>query len=171
MAEQWEVAVVTAGKHLNFVKRGSWEYVDRAKASGAAALLAVTDEGRLVLTEQYRPPLDAMVIDLPAGLIGDEADNEHIAEAARRELIEETGFDATVLETVYHGPSAAGCCSEVYTLVRATGLRQVGEGGGVDNENIVVRYAPVDRFREWAREQESKGRMIDPKIYAALYFL
>ena len=61
-----------AGKFLALVKEGHWEYVDRVNATGAAIIVAVTAEQKVLLVEQYRIPVHARTIELPAGIIGDE---------------------------------------------------------------------------------------------------
>ena len=60
------------GKHVFVRERDGWEFVERKTATEAVAIVAVTEAGEVVLTEQYRRPVDARVIDWPAGLIGDE---------------------------------------------------------------------------------------------------
>ena len=99
---------------------GGWEWVERVNATGAAVIAAVTDDRRLVLVEQYRVPMGQRVIDLPAGLVGDEPGGAHepMIEAARRELLEETGYEADRLDCVVSGPASPGLTTEVYTLSR-----------------------------------------------------
>ena len=88
--------VVAAGKHLRLVSVDGWEFAERTTCSGVVAIIAVTDDGKLILTEQFRPPVARRVIDLPAGLAGDISGQEHepLERAARRALQEETGYDA-----------------------------------------------------------------------------
>ena len=161
------------GRFLRLVKEGHWEYADRTNASGAAIILAVTGEQKLLLVEQYRVPVRARTIELPAGIIGDEpgSSNEEHAEAARRELIEETGFEAGHIEALMHGPSSSGLTSETVTLFHATQLRRVGLGGGVANENITVHEVALSTVREWLEAKAKEGVLIDPKVYAGLYFV
>ena len=79
---------------------------------------------QLVLVEQYRPPLDAHIIELCAGLAGDVPgkEDEPLEDAARRELLEECGYDAEHLEFLTEGPPAQGLCDEFLTFFKATGL-------------------------------------------------
>ena len=81
------------GKFLELLKEGRWEYVRRVNASGAVMIVAVTKEGELLLVEEYRVPLHARTVGLPAGISGDEGE-ESTLQSARRELEEETGYRA-----------------------------------------------------------------------------
>ena len=98
--------ILHTGKFLALVKEGHWEFADRVNATGAAIIIAVTKEQKLLLVEQYRTPVHSRTIELPAGIIGDEpgSTDESIAEAARRELFEETGYTAEHIEAVTTGP-------------------------------------------------------------------
>ena len=161
------------GKFLALVKEGHWEFADRVNATGAAIIIAVTTEQKVLLVEQYRTPVHARTIELPAGIIGDEpgSTNESIAEAARRELLEETGYTAEHIEAVTTGPSCSGITSERLTLFRALGLRRVGKGGGVANENIEVHEIPLTVIVDWLATKAKTGVLIDPKVYAGLFFI
>src|SRR5687768_1645409 len=123
--------VLAEGRYLRLIKRGRWEYVDRINAQGAAVIVAVTPENKVLLIEQYRAPLDRTVIEMPAGLVGDEGDaHEHFAVAAKRELLEETGYECEEMIEVAHGPPTPGLATELITFFVALGLRKVNDGGG-----------------------------------------
>ncbi len=168
-----DVTTLIKGRHLHFVTRGSWEFVTRPGISGIVLVLAVTDDAEVVLIEQYRPPVDAQVIELCAGLAGDlpEYEGESLEDAARRELIEECGYDATTFEWLTEGPPAQGVCDEYLTFFKATGLTRVSEGGGDDSEDIIVHHVPIADVRSWLENRRKTGTLIDPKIFTALYFL
>jgi ADP-ribose pyrophosphatase len=135
-------------------------------------VVAVTPEGKLLLVEQPRRPVKTTVIELPAGLAGDEpgAHGEALAEAARRELEEETGYGCDALEVVCEGPSSAGLTSEVLTVFRARGVRRVGAGGGVEGEAITLHEVALAEVHAFLRRRTAEGALVDPKVYAALWF-
>jgi len=162
-----------AGKFLSLVREGHWEYAERVKVNGAAIIVAVTEEEKLLLVEQYRIPVHARTIEMPAGIIGDECGTtaESNAEAARRELLEETGYIAEHLEELTRGASSSGLASEIVVLFRATGLRRVSNGGGVEHEEITVHEVPLGEAHDWLAAKSRAGLLIDPKVYAGLYFL
>jgi ADP-ribose pyrophosphatase len=162
-----------AGKFLSLVKESRWEYVDRIGATGAAIIVAVTDEEKLLLVEQYRIPVHARTIELPAGIVGDDpgSSNEQTTDAAKRELLEETGYAAERMETLTTGPFSSGLTSELVTLLRAFGLRRVNAGGGVAHEKITVHEVPLKEVREWLAAKAREGLLIEPKVYAGLYFI
>jgi ADP-ribose pyrophosphatase len=172
MAHQEDRRIVWQGRHLQVATRGRWEFADRVGVTGIVGIVAVTDEGRLVLTEQYRPPVDRCVIELPAGLVGDVAgqEGEDLEAAARRELLEETGYEAARMDRLCQGAASAGITSEVITIFLATGLRKVARGGGDATEKIAVHEVPVADLFPWLHEQEAKGTLVDLKVYAASVF-
>jgi len=167
------IQTLHTGRFLALIKEGRWEYAHRVNATGASIILAVTDDRKLLLVEQYRIPVHARTIELPAGIIGDEpgSGNEDHAEAARRELLEETGYRAGRIEALTTGPASSGVTSETVTLFRAADLTRVGAGGGVAHEDITVHEVPLAEVQEWLGKKTEAGILVDPKIYAGLYFL
>ena len=121
---QWE------GKYVRVVRDGRWEFVERCGGVHAVVILA-EHESKVVLVEQVRVPLgDRKCLELPAGLVGDE-DDKGVEETAVKELEEETGFTAERIEVIGEFFSSPGMVAEGFTLVRAHGLRRIGDGGGV----------------------------------------
>ncbi|MEP7350037.1 MAG: NUDIX hydrolase [Sphingorhabdus sp.] len=152
-----------AGNFVTAKRRGKWEYVARSRGIRAAVILAVED-GHVLLVEQYRVPLGCNCIELPAGLIGDHDANEDPLESAARELEEETGYHADRLEDLGEYYSSPGLVSESFTLVRAHGLTKVGDGGGVEGENITVHRVPLDQLPEFLAAKRAEGCVIDVKL-------
>ncbi len=164
--------ILCQGDFLALVREGHWEYAERVNTTGAAIILAVTSDQKLLLVEQYRVPCHARTIELPAGIIGDEPDSgtESHAQAAERELLEETGYAAGHIEALTTGPASSGVTSEIVTLFKATDLRQVHAGGGVGHEEITVHEVPLSEVRSFLVEKARSGVLVDPKVYAGLYF-
>lgn len=152
-----------AGKFIVAKRRGRWEYVGRSRGVRAAAVLAL-DAGEVILVEQYRVPLGRFCLELPAGLVGDECEGEDALESAVRELEEETGYRAAQWEDLGEFASSSGMLSETFTLVKATGLTKVGEGGGTAHEDIVVRRVPLGRMEETIADCRARGVALDSKL-------
>ena len=160
--------VVWEGRFLTVVTEGTWEYAERKDQIAAAVIVAVDGENRLVLVEQHRIPVGRRTIELPAGLIGDEEAGESVATGARRELEEETGFRADSVEELGLFYSSPGMTSECFTIVRATGLTRVGEGGGDAQEDITVHLVPVEDVPAFISLKRAEGLGIDAKILLVL---
>jgi ADP-ribose pyrophosphatase len=164
--------IIAKGKFVNFVTRHGWEYVERADISGIVGIVAVTDGGKLVLVEQFRPPMNASVIELPAGLAGDSAATagEPLVNAARRELLEETGYSCREMIELATGASSAGITDELITLFRAVGLTKTGLGEGDGHEKITLHEVPLGEVAAWLAGQVRGGKRVDMKVYSGLYF-
>lgn len=165
--------VIGEGKFLRILKKGHWEYVERHNCTGIVVLLPVTREKEVILVEQHRIPVGKMVIELPAGLVGDLHDKDEPLElAAERELVEETGYKPGKLVRLIEGPPSAGLSAEEMTFFGALDLEKVGEGGGDESEDIVVHLVPLDQVGAWLEEKEkADGVTVDPKVYAGLYLI
>lgn len=164
-----DATILAQGRFLRLRSVNGWEYAERVNASGVVAILAITEERRILLVEQYRPPVGRAAVELPAGLVGDTAAGEGDVEAVRRELLEETGYRAGEVVLLGTGPSSAGLASEVITICHAKGLVRVGPAAGDGNEQITVHEVPVSGLRGWLEEQSRAGKAIDLKIGSALW--
>lgn len=161
-----------AGRHLRLVVRNGWEFVERPGVHGIVLVVAVTPARGLLLVEQRREPVEANVLELPAGLAGDDPgrEGEPLDETARRELLEETGWAAESMERLTAGPPSAGVTSEIVTLFRARGLSREGPGGGVEGEAITVHEVPLEGAEAALLAREASGTLVDPKVWAGLWF-
>lgn len=160
------------GRYLSLLERNGWEFVSRSNASKVVALVAVTERMEIILVEQYRKPVGAAVIEIPAGLVGDHDDpNESVLVAAARELEEETGYTAADLEILMECPGSAGMSDEIIAFVIARGLSRTGPGGGDDSEDIITHEVALDQVDDWLDQQRVDGKMLDPKVYSALHWL
>ncbi len=172
MSDQ-DLTILHEGRFLRFMNRNGWEYVQRKNISGIVLVVAVTDDDEVLLVEQFRPPVGQNVIELCAGLAGDipGQEDEDLTVAARRELLEECGYEAETMEFLMEGPPAQGLCDEYITFFKASGLRKVDDGGGDESEDIIVHKVKLKGIDAWFDAQRKLGKMIDPKVYAGLYFV
>jgi ADP-ribose pyrophosphatase len=167
-----EKRILGQGRFLRLVDEGGWEYTERVNSSGVVVIVPLTPQRELVLVEQYRPALKARALELPAGLVGDKVDfeDEAFEAAALRELEEETGFAASKMSLLMGGPSAAGSSNTLIHFFLATGLKRSGPGGGDENEEIQVHVVALDGVESFAKKRQDAGCLVDPKLYAGLYF-
>lgn len=165
--------VLYQGHWLRMKQRGRWEYAERVNPGGAVAILAVTSDDRIILVEQPRVPISRRTIELPAGLVGDRAEDpdEQLADAARRELEEETGYRCGRIEPLHSGPTSAGMSNEMIHYVHARDVHKVGPGGGDDSEDITVHEVPLAEIAGWLAGRTCRGDSVDPKLMAGLWLL
>ena len=167
-----EPRVVYEGKYQRMLVRGSWEYSERTHAGGLAAIIiAVTPADEVLFVEQFRVPLQARTIEMPAGLVGDGGSTDSLEDAARRELIEETGWSAGRVDVLLTGPTTAGMSNERVAFVRARELTRVGDGGGVDDEAIIVHTVPRATAPAWLMRKQAEGFELDLKLWAGLWMV
>ena len=156
-------AVMWQGKYLRAMKAGRWEYASRTNDVRAVVILAEHD-GKIVLVEQHRVPIGARCVEFPAGLVGDEDPDATIEQTAVKELEEETGFTAARIERLGEFHSSPGMVAESFTLVRASGLTKMSDGGGTEHEDIVVHLVERGRFMEFVADRRREGIAADAKL-------
>ena len=158
------------GRFITAKTRGRWEYVGRSRGIRAAALLTLDEDADgtryVILVSQYRVPLGRFCLEIPAGLVGDDdsSKDELAIDAAARELEEETGYRAANLEVLGEFYSSPGMVSEMFTLIKATGLTKVSEGGGLPDENITVHRVPLYGLSDFVAEWREAGHGVDVRI-------
>src|SRR5690606_3920839 len=133
--------------------------------------VAVTPDYHVLYVEQFRVPLGARTIEMPAGLVGDDHDDDSLEAAARRELIEETGWEAGRIDVLLVGPTSSGMSNERIAFARARDLRKVGDGGGVADEDITVHSVPRADAPAWLMRKYAEGYELDLKLWAGLWMI
>lgn len=176
-----KVKILKEGKFIRFCQKDQWEFFERNNCSGIVIIIAMTNDKKVLFVEQYRPPVGKRVIEFPAGLVNDRALSGHsrtnrrkketLSDAAKRELLEETGFKAKTIIKILRGPVSSGVSSDLVTMVRAFDLKRVTQGGGDAWESIKKHEVPLKEVDQWLKKMERKGYLIEPKIYTGLYFL
>jgi ADP-ribose pyrophosphatase len=163
------VETMWRGKYIVALKRGRWEYVSRTDDTRAVVIIAERD-GKLILIEQYRVPVGGRCLELPAGLVGDEDRNATVEETAIKELEEETGFTAERIEVLGDFHSSPGMVAESFTLVRAHGVRKVGDGGGNEHEEIEVHLVSRSEIPGFVASRRAEGVAVDVKLLLFMHF-
>ena len=113
------------------------------------SVLALTDDDRVVLTRQFRPGPERVMIDIPSGFVDD---GEDPAEAAARELAEETGYEGTLSAVGRTTPN--GYSTEVRHIFVAHACRRVRDQTTAPDEDIEVFLASIDELRRLLRDDQ-----------------
>ena len=142
---------------------GSEENFDFIKHKGAAAVIPVMDDGRIIMVRQYRNAIDAYTLEIPAG--GLNGADEPTQVAAHRELEEETGYrakmeDVTFLLTLY---TTVAFCNEKIDIYVARNLEKT-EQHLDDDEFIDVEIHTIDELADMILS----GKIVDSKTIAGL---
>ena len=168
-----QAVVLKEGQFMRLIRQGGWEYVERTNCTGIVVIIAMTDDKKVILIKQHRPPVECYCIEFPAGLVNDRGHRtkESMATAAKRELFEETGYRAKKMTKILVGPVSPGSSADRMTLFMAEGLTKSGDGGGDHTEDIEVCVVPLAKVELWLRSMEKKNCLVDPKVYTGLYFL
>jgi ADP-ribose pyrophosphatase len=157
------------GRFVRALKRGKWEYASRANDISAVVILAEHD-GKMILVSQPRVPPDCHCIELPAGLVGDQDPHATVESTAVKELEEETGFTCERVERLGEYYASPGMLSESFTLVRAHGVRRIGDGGGDENEDIRVHLVPRSDIPNFLEQKRAEGFGVDVKLLLFMNF-
>lgn len=135
-----------------------WDYIHH---DGAAAVVAVDTDGKLLMVRQYRNALDRFTLELPAGKLDDP--EELTLECAKRELEEETGYRAGKMEYLLTVNTTVAFCNEKIDLYLATDLTKTEQHLDPDEEINVERWDMED-----LKKMIYEGKMTDSKTIAGL---
>jgi ADP-ribose pyrophosphatase len=158
------------GRYLSLREIDDWEFATRPNATGVVGVFALTFNHEVILVEQYRRPMQARVLEICAGLIGDEEEfsDESIIDCASRELLEETGHSPAEITHLISSPTSAGMTDETTHLFFARGCQKVAEGGGVGSEDITTHLVPLKELLSFLAAAPARGLLVDFKIHACL---
>jgi ADP-ribose pyrophosphatase len=133
------------------------------KHPGAVAILAVTDEGKILMVEQFRKPLEKTIIEIPAGKL---EKGEDPLECAKRELLEETGYSCEKMKSIGSFYTSPGFADELIYLYFTDSLVRKGAQMTDEDEFLNVMEVSVDEAREMVNDK----RIHDAKTaYSVMY--
>ena len=135
------------------------------KHPGAVAVIAVTDEGKIVLVEQYRKAMEKALVEIPAGKL---EQGEAPLATAMRELEEETGYICEDMKLLYSFYTSPGFADEIIYLYEATGLTKKEDKADLDEDEF-VDLLEVTLEEAWELIQEQ--RIHDAKTILAMQYL
>lgn len=136
---------------------------DIVRHPGAVAVLAINQNGEILLERQYRTALDKVILEIPAGK---KEDGEDSFETARRELMEETGYRAGRMARLGETVLAAGYSDEVIEIFMAEDLTE-GETGMDDDEFLEMEFVSRDKIKKLIMD----GTIIDSKTIVSMFYL
>ena len=139
-------------------KIAQWDFIEH---KGAAAVVAVTDEGKLLMVKQYRNALDRYTIEIPAG--GRNTADEPMIDCAMRELEEETGYCSQNLEFLVRLKTTVAFCNEEIDVFVARNLIP-GRQNLDEDESIDVQSFTVEELCE----KIYRGELQDSKTVSSI---
>jgi ADP-ribose pyrophosphatase len=135
------------------------------KHPGAVAILALTDDNKIVMVEQYRKALERTIIEIPAGKL-EQGEKPEVC--ALRELEEETGYECAKLDWLISFYTSPGFADELVHLYIATGLRQKQDAAATDEDEFVnVVEVTVEEALDLIKEQ----KIYDAKTAYAVQYI
>lgn len=147
-------------EELQVIRNGHTIPMDAVRGPGAVVIVPVLDDGQLVLIRNHRAVVNKILWEFCAG--GMEPGEEPL-ETAKRELGEETGYEATMVEHLGTFYTSPGFCDEHMHAYMATGLRHVGQRLE-HSEEISVLTRPPEQV--WS--MIDGGELIDAKSIVAM---
>jgi ADP-ribose pyrophosphatase len=136
---------------------------DIVRHPGAVAIVAIKDDGKILVVEQFRKPVEKELLEIPAGKLNK---GEDPLEAAKRELKEETGYSCEDIQYLGKIATAPGFCDEYISIYKATGLTK-GNTEFDEDEFINLKEFSLKDLKIMIRE----GKIEDGKTIASLQFL
>lgn len=130
---------------------------------GAVAIVPVLEDGRVVLVKQCRYPLRTLLWEIPAGKL-DHGEAEDADECARRELSEETGYEAEHWQRLVSIATTPGFSDEIIHLYKAWGLKKYAQHTDEDEFIGIAAFTP-----EQIKQMIAEGELYDAKTLCALY--
>lgn len=156
--QEWETVTRLSGEDRSLEPIGDLR-------ANVVVMVAVREDDQVLLVKQYRPSVDAMTLEMPAGLVDD---GETGAEAAERELLEETGHECEkvlrISPPVASDPGLTNAGMMV-TEVRASRDRDESRMDPRDKLRIGTQSVHIDKLKDHLDDQIKEGIIVDSRLY------
>ena len=155
------------GKFASFCEKNTWEYIKRKNNQKIVTIIPIDfTNNEIIFIKQWREAIGKYVIEFPAGLIDK---NETPIKAAKRELMEETGYEGDVLFASPLLSKSAGITNECGYIIKII-VTSKGDQNLQDQEQIEVLKCPIVGRFNWLKHLEKEpNTIIDGQVY--LYLL
>lgn len=135
------------------------------KHPGAVAIIAITDDNKIVLVEQYRKALERTIVEIPAGKL---ENGEDPLNCAIRELEEETAYTSENLTWLTSFYTSPGFANEMIHLYVATGLTKKQDAAPLDEDEFInIVELTLDEAIAYVKDQ----KIYDAKTAYAIQYL
>ncbi|WHY90413.1 NUDIX hydrolase [Neobacillus cucumis] len=135
------------------------------KHPGAVAIIAITNENKIVMVEQYRKALERTIVEIPAGKL---EKGEDPALCAHRELEEETSYVCESLELLTSFYTSPGFADEIIHVYLAKGLSKKENSAALDEDEFVnIEELTLDEAIQYMKDQ----KIYDAKTIYAIQYL
>jgi len=145
-----------------------WETVRRKTFGRVIGIAAITPKKEIILEKIFRVPCNEYVLELPAGLMDKQGEDEETA--VRRELLEETGYAVDEIKPLINGPINTGLMGDEIAIYLGINARMIKEPTLESSEDIEVIKMPIDNLAEYISKNQNSLK-IDLKVAAVLPFL
>lgn len=156
----YEGAILNVRKDIVTVKDGNTSFREIVEHNGGAAVVAIKDDGKVVMVKQFRKPFERVMLEIPAGKT---EEGEDPRETVIRELKEETGYTAENVELLCKYAPSVGYLTEVLYIYKATGLTP-GETNFDPQEAIDQVELPLEEVVEMIKA----GDIVDGKTMTGI---
>ena len=149
----FEGKIVSIEKHIVLFDDKSTSYREIARHCGGVGILAIDEDDRVIMVKQYRKPYEEFLLEIPAGKL---EKGETPEDCAERELLEETGCKADILERLSEIYPSPGFLDERLFVFKAKDIKNLGTQNLDEDEHLEILFIPFDEVLEMVQSAKIK---------------